>query len=232
MKNKNLTIWPKQLFYACWNALYPPHCLHCEKNLDEQNLLCPACLLLLELIEPSSRCRYCFTSEEVSPKWSICRNCRRQTQLVKGFCAAFDEIGPAFDLLRLFRSGKIDLSESLSGYMYLQFIRLNWPAPDLIVPIAGSFSRWLKRGYHPSNLLAKEMGNYLQRPFSNVLKRDSYQTEKPKFSLKKGVDIRDKIVLLVDDWYDSGETITQASVALHTGAPEKIYAITMTRKME
>lgn len=116
--------------------------------------------------------------------------------------------------------------------MYLQFIRLNWPAPDLIVPVAGSFFRWLKRGYHPSNLLAKEMGNYLQRPFSNVLKRDSYQTEKPKFSLKKGVDIRDKIVLLVDDWYDSGETIAQASAALHTGTPQKIYAITMTRKME
>lgn len=116
--------------------------------------------------------------------------------------------------------------------MYLQFIRLNWPMPDLVVPVAGSFSRWLKRGYHPSNLLAKEMGNYLQRPFSNVLKRDSYQTEKPKFSLKKGADIGDKVVLLVDDWYDSGETIAKAAAALRAGAPEKIYAIAITRKID
>ena len=116
--------------------------------------------------------------------------------------------------------------------MYLQYLNLNWPQPDLIVPVAGSFSRWLKQGYHPSVLLAKEMGKYLQCPVLNLLKRDSYHTEEPQFSLKTSADVGDKIVLLIDDWYHSREMIAKVSVALRAGAPEKIYAIAVTRKME
>lgn len=222
----------KSLGTAFWYSLYPPYCLHCESAQVSSGIFCTTCQSLLELIDPVNRCRFCFTLHNVSPKWNICAKCRTKTGFLKGFAAPFDDIGPAFDLLRMFRSGKNYLSESLSGYMYIQYLRMNWPVPDLVVPVAGSFYCWLKIGYHPSVLLAKEMGKYFQRPVCNILSRDSYQTEEPRFSLKKQVDIRDRIVLLIDDWYDSGQTIAEASAALRAGAPKTIYGMTATRKME
>ncbi len=68
--------------------------------------------------------------------------------------------------------------------------------------------------------------------FQNVLKRISYQTEAPHFVLRQSVDIRDKTVLLIDDWYHSGATIRAAAEALVEGSPAKLYALTVTRRLD
>jgi competence protein ComFC len=191
-------------------------------------LLCEECLLLLELIEPEERCFYCF-SPNISPKWKICSRCSHQSHYLSGFASAFDTIGPPHDLVRHLKNGKHYLAHGLAGFLALQWTRLNWPQPDLIVPVAGSFSRWIQRGYNPRALLAKELSTLLNTSFLHALRRCSYQTDTPRFKVRRGVELQDLTILLVDDVFASGETIDAAAQALLSSYPAKVYGLTVCK---
>ncbi len=97
----------------------------------------------------------------------------------------------------------------------------------MIIPVAGSLSQWLHRGYHPSSLLAKEMGAFLNCHVSDNLRRSSYHTEEPRFRLKRTQIYRDKIVLLIDDGAGCSRTIEAAAQAVRSEMPAKIYAMSV-----
>lgn len=199
--------------------------------MQVSQLLCEACQELLEMVDHQLRCRYCFSSSQVK-KWKVCSECLKQTQYLTAFGSVFDDSGPAFDLIRQLKTSRPYLSESLAAYLVIQWDQFNWPKPDIVVPVAGTMSRWFQRGYHPGTLLAKNFSSLIDCRFQNVLRRISYQTEAPHFHLRKSVDLRDKVVLLIDDCYHTGATIRAAAEALLEGAPLELYALTVTRKLE
>lgn len=220
----------KSLGRAFWHSLYPPFCLHCDHSLDGAKTLCYSCQLLLEKIDVHERCPYCFSAEKVM-KWRMCRDCYQKPLMLNGFCSIFDDIGPAFDLIRQFQSGKAYLSESFGAFLIDQWSNISWPIPDYIVPVVPSLSSWFQKGYNPEGLLAKEMASYLQVPWLDILKRASYQTEEPCFKLKKRRDLNDSIVLVINGRYDSGKTLRAAAQTLRGGGAAKIYAMSVTRRV-
>lgn len=145
--------------------------------------------------------------------------------------AVFDDQGPAFDLLRAFKNGKYYLAKSLASNLVVQWYQLQWPVPDVIVPVPSTLSRWAQRGCNPRALLAKDLGKILNCPVSNALKRTSYQLDAPKFRLRSNIFLGDKTILLVDDICRTGRTLQSAAEALHTAAPDHIYGITVSRSM-
>jgi ComF family protein len=126
-----------------------------------------------------------------------------------------------------------------------QFFRLDWPIPDVIVPVPISLTRWLDRGYNQSALIAKEMSTLLEVPALDVLKRRSgdysqaglsYAQRKTlssnSFLLKKSLSIQEKTVLLIDDVYTTGTTLACSAEALCAGFPEHIYGLTLCKTPE
>src|SRR5262245_34544757 len=115
--------------------------------------------------------------------------------------AVFDHIGPAATLVRKFKySNQSYLAKGLAGFMALQFIRLNWPMPDLIVPVPISTAHWFDRGFNQSYLLARSLSDLLSCPVADILKRrsgdysqaglkrsDRLKLEKESFLLKKQI---------------------------------------------
>jgi ComF family protein len=154
--------------------------------------------------------------------------------------AAFEYQGPASTLTRQFKySGRVHLAEAMAGYMAVQFFRVDWPLPDLIVPVPLSFSHFMTRGYNQSQLLAEQLGKILNRPVASVLKRrsgDFSQSGLDKqlrqkllshsFSLKKKTDLSDKIILLIDDVATTKTTLSHCVSLLQDAYPAKIYALT------
>lgn len=124
--------------------------------------------------------------------------------------------------------------------MVLQFVQLDLPLPDLIVPVPQSFTRTLMRGYNPCLLLAKEIGKQLDRPVLQPLRRLSgdlpqaaLSREQRKtlnrgsFVWKQGMDINEKVVLLIDDVRTTGMTLNHSGELLLEGYPEELYAMTL-----
>ncbi|MBA3956954.1 MAG: ComF family protein [Parachlamydiaceae bacterium] len=225
------------------NFVYPPFCLHCQEALHAtHSLLCATCLEQLDLIDSSTRCPLCF-STDFNPVNLLCFDCKHTPSPFNGVAAAFDYIGPAATLIKQLKySDKPFLADGCGAYLAAQFLQLDWPMPDIIVPVPIPLTRLLTRGYNQSALLAENVATLLQRPTVHALSRSSGDysqaglTRKQRLTLDgKGITLRsnasiqDKIILLIDDVWTTGSTMRMCSEALSEGYPSKIYCLTFCR---
>lgn len=220
--------------------------MHCRESLDEKYpLFCQTCLDLLDLIDPSTRCPYCFTSEIDNENQSCCLECRKKPQIMRRIAAAFDYEGPAATLIKQLKyGGKPYLAEGAGAFLIAQFMRLEWPFPDIIVPMPMAPLRKFDRGYNQSVLLAEAVGQLLNRPVLDILKRSSGDFSQAGLSYKQRMELsdhvitlkptdqlRDKCLLLIDDVVTTGSSLQRCAQALAGGFPESIYALTVCRTL-
>ena len=227
------------------HLIYPSFCLHCEKPLEESSkIFCSACFSHLALINPLERCSFCF-SEKQNQKIR-CKECYDRGLGVFGVASAFDYGGPAETLVKRFKySGKGYLAKSAGGFLLAQFSQLEWPIPDIIIPVPLSISHFMIRRYNQSFLLAQELGKFLERPVQNILKRREGDYSQARLSKKERRQLSEdsiylkskksssllkrKTILLVDDVLTTGTTIKRCAEAIFEGDPAVIYAITLCR---
>jgi len=221
------------------SVLFPPLCLSCDTLLEKQDRkLCDECASLLEFIDPADRCPRCFSS--ITTK--SCPNCFRTMHPFSGTASAFDFCGPPAALVQKMKGcGQSYLAKVLAACLMTQLGRLNWPMPDLIVPVPLSWERHLKRGFNQSFLIGQELSDMVGIPLENILSRafgefsqsslghKQRQRQNPRFFLKKGSFIEDKTILLVDDVIVTGQTLQRCAKALVEGFPRKIYGLTICK---
>lgn len=228
------------------SLIFPATCLNCSEGLsDEHGIFCQACLELLELINPSERCPYCFSSNFSSGD-HCCIECYKMPPLFNGTAAAFDYAGPASCLIRNLKySNKQHLAKGGAAFMAAQFLQLNWPMPDIVLSVPIAFNRWIDRGYNQSSLLAKHLAEFINCPFKEGLKRSCGDYSQAGLSrrqrmelkgrtitLKKGVNFRDSCVLLVDDVMTTGTTMRRCAEAILEQGPGSIYGLTLCRALK
>jgi competence protein ComFC len=194
------------------------------------------------LIDPAGRCPLCFSSD-YCPERVSCRHCRFQDPLLNHFAAAFDHIGPAATIVRKLKYGNQPyLAKGIAAFLALQLIRLDWPLPDLIIPVPLSFSHLLERGYNQTLLIARSLGEVLSRPVADVLTRrsgdysqaglkrtDRLKLDSGSFKLKNTVSVADKKILLIDDVMTTGRTLRCCGEILLEACPLSISAMTVCR---
>lgn len=237
---------PKQCRQALLHILYPPICLHCREPLDEgSTLFCHHCHQILELICPQERCPYCFSSE-YSPKQLVCSECSRHAPILNRIAAAFDFVGPAADLVRTMKYGNRSyLAKGAAAFMAAQLVRLNWPLPDIIIPVPIPLTRWIQRGYNQSFLLAESLAELLDRPVQQALHRSSGDYSQAglrrcqrillssqSFELVKEQKLQDKCLLLIDDVITTGSTLRSCAQVLLDEYPGSIYGLTLCRAIK
>lgn len=241
-KNPILTVLEK-LAQAFVHLTYPPICLHCYEGLeDPKHLLCKHCLALLSLLEWQGRCPTCF-GEDYQTESGRCSHCSIEKPWLHKLAAAFDYMGPAATLVKQFKySNKPYLVNALASYMVAQFCLLEWPIPDLIVPVPMSWAHFLGRGYNQSALLAKEIARMLGCAYGDVLQRNSGAYSQAGLStkqrllmtadtihIKKDKQFYDKTLLLVDDVMTTGSTMSRCAEVLISGYPQHIYGLTLCK---
>lgn len=226
--------------------LYPPFCLHCDSPLEYQTkLLCTECLPSMELINAEERCCCCF-SPEISGEKKKCLSCLQDSPVWERAAAALDYHGPAVTIVRAMKYGNQPyLAKGAAAWMASQLHDLNWPFPDVIVPVPIPITRWIQRGYNQSLCLAKSLGEIIDRPVCSALKRrcgdysqaglsskERKKLSSASFSLVKRVDLEDKTILLVDDVMTTGTTLKCCAEVLLEGFPKKIYTLTVCRAIQ
>ncbi len=188
------------------------------------------------MLPMEGRCRRCFAQKDEG----VCQACRKRGSPFKCMAAAFEYAGPAATLVQQLKFGRRrELAKDLAAWMAIQFLRLEVPLPDLIVPVPQPLVRTLMRGYSQSLLLAKELGAILDRPVHDLLKKrsgDFPQTGMTRaqreslapdaISWKRHCSISDKVVLLVDDVMTTGSTLRLSGRTLEEGFPAALYALT------
>jgi competence protein ComFC len=210
------------------NILFPPLCLHCEERLEKKRaLFCTVCLEQLAPIDQEGRCRICFAEEDP------CQRCITRTVVIKRQAAACSNFGSARTLAAYLEKGNAEFLPAAASLMLLQFFHLQWPLPDLIIPLPGSLWERCKKGKSMNALLVQEMARLLQCPSEIVLraafdKRSFLEKAeirtKPILIERKKKHLCDKRLLLLAVKLDD-DLFRQAAEALLEGFASEIFAL-------
>ena len=136
------------------------------------------------------------------------------------------------------------LAESAAKFVKEEFTvdgHLVFPYLAAVIPVPPSD---LARDFQPVTEIAKEMGqmlnlpvytDYLQKVKQTDLLKNLQDVERRREELRGAFEVqspvlRGKVVLLIDDLYDSGATLTELTDVLHKqGSVYRVLVLTLTR---
>lgn len=231
------------IFHSLKQLIFPQLCLHCHQLLRQhQSIFCTDCFNQLEFIDPQTRCLICFSTHNMTKK-SVCLECKKSNRLLTAQAAAFEYTGPASTLIRKMKYGNLPyLAKGAAAFLTAQFIKLDWPLPDVIIPTPISWTHQIERGFNQSDLIAQELSKFLKCPTINLLKRlagdysqaglslsQRKKLSAKRFMLKKPQHLEGHTVLLIDDVMTSGSTLECCAEALIELFPAAIYGLTVCK---
>ncbi len=229
------------------NILYPAQCLICKRTTAPSNLDCSVCVNCWNRIEKNRPpcCKICgrhmgagFASLNVCPK------CRRTNY---HFDRAFSPCvyqGAMKELIHLFKyKGKIylgkPLSDILAGFIKARLLPIDMV--DTIVPVPLHTRKLREREFNQAQILTKYVAEEFDKKvsFDNLYRikdnpsqitlTDAQRWENVKgiFGLKEPSEFKNKVILLVDDVFTTGATISEAAYILKNGGANVIFALTL-----
>ncbi len=180
------------------DVFFPPLCLACKARCATK-FLCPECWLRCELPDPVERCRHCF--EELDQRGELCSSCRRKPLLPVPRAYVFDPASPA-------RFLGLEAVDALSSFALIQWYKLDWEIPDVIIPMPDADSISIGRSFAVA----------LDAPFMRALHLDC--------EIKENI-LEEEQTLLLFDVSNRMEKLVKASLALSESFPKRIYLLSL-----
>ncbi len=226
---------------AVRDIFFPCLCLYCGKKIN-QGYLCGQCLGKIVFLAPP-RCRYCARVVETETG-GTCNRCWQKVYPYHRLISATTYQEPMRSLIHLFKYKNYDY---LAGFLaslikkYLFKIGFNPNNYHLIIPVPLHRNKLKIRGYNQAGLLAKLLSKYFKIPFrddiiNNANIRPS-QVKLPQqrrktnvqgiFAVSEGLKYRR--IILVDDIFTTGATVSACSKALGEKGAERITVITLSK---
>ena len=187
------------IFFRCFTDLiFPPLCLACKEKCDTK-FLCPDCWQLCSLPDPVERCRHCF--EELDSRGNLCAQCRKEKLLPVVRAYVFDPESPAYRL-------GWEAVDAMAGFAFVQWIQLEWPLPDMIVPMPN----------RESVAIGASLARLIDRPIARALTGDcEYKEDRLE---------EDQEILLFDVSNPMG-LLKRGSGALFESFPKRIRILSL-----
>jgi competence protein ComFC len=213
------------------DLLLPPRCALCGAAGP---LVCLRCLAGLPVIG-EDRCGRCAAPAE--RPLEACQECRGRRL---GFSSARSLLvheGAARDFVHGLKDGGLPRLAAVAAG--LAAVHLPAPAVDLVTWVPAARWRTIRRGYHPPELLSRELGRRLALPAGGLLR--SAARRRPQRGLSpserrgnvRGAfavsGIPPPAVLLVDDVHTTGATLSECAFALRRAGAVRVEAFALAR---
>jgi ComF family protein len=213
------------------DLVFPRRCVVCG---SDGAVLCPGCEQGLERLG-KPQCERCGAPTA----WPVerCRECAgRRIAFARARAAvAYDE--SAKRLVGAWKEG----GQRTLAELAAELVDVVIPRPSVytITFVPADHDRLLKRGHNPAHRLAAELGARWQLPVVPLLMRapgrapqkgltlaERRRNVRGAFSTTAGVP---KTVVLIDDVYTSGATVSAAATALRKGGARRVEVVTFAR---
>lgn len=241
--------WSAPLFLfrdALLTVIYPQACKICEKNVESraEGFICRTCWQKTRIFDGNQiLCEKCglFLKDGVSEFETFCRRCDEHFY-DRAKAAGFYEKALSASLLNLKKTPFVP--QILQDIFIRAFERSGFTDASMIIPVPISKRRLKERGFNQSlilaEILAKASGIKMN---ADVLKRKGHTAKhraamdrKSRFDSVENVFevkipqlIRGEKVLLIDDVFTSGATVSNCAKALKESGAKKIYVLTVAR---
>jgi len=198
---------------------------------------------LLDLVFPP-RCEVC---RSLGPE-ALCENCLKKINYLRP-SAFTHSVGIYEGILKSaiwrFKFKKRAALADPLGVLMVKYINhhLDMNEIDLVVPVPLHEKRMRERGFNQSELLSHVITKYYDVPtVSGVLfrvKETHPQFDLPPdqrrrnvrgaFELKGASLLKNRNILLVDDIYTTGSTVSECTYVLKSGGAHKVHVLTLSR---
>ncbi len=232
------------------DLIFPINCLGCGQEIASKQAsrncgtpVCDACFAKITL-NSGIQCHVCGLRNQLG----TCEKCRRKTPLKGLFAAGQYENLILKEMIHLFKYQSVEslkkpLAELITAYIAKELLA-DKLANSVLSPIPLTLRRRSIRGFNQSELLADEIGKFLNCPVINLLKRKKFTGPQAEISdwQKRKENISDVFainakwefgipqkVILVDDVATSGATLEEAANILKEAGVEEIYGLVIAK---
>ncbi len=223
-------------------VVYPEICVVCLKSQPlSSGAVCQSCRTSLSFIQ-SPYCRGCGGS--LDNALELCGECLRFTRPWRHALSLFNFSGTTRELVHRFKyHGDVALTRLWSTEMRAVLsARSAEPDYDLITAVPLHWLKKMKRGYNQAELIAREFSAVSGIPFVPILKRRKWTRPqaslnltqrqanlKNSFVLKTNLIIENKSILLIDDVFTTGSTLTACANVLAAAGASAVEVFTIAR---
>jgi ComF family protein len=221
------------IFFSLIDFIYPPFCLICKKRLDPDiQFVCNSCWDFQQLDEPH------LPTEQLD----ILHN---KTTFFEHSIAIYEFSETIQDLIHIMKYKNVPgicsrFGRDIGGLCVHQNLLTD---VDLVAPVPLHSLRYRERGYNQAGLMAKEIAQLNSIAFDEkLLKRVRYTNQQAKFNkeeraanvrdafaLRRGVDINNKNIAIVDDVLTTGSTMNECAKILKNNGADHVITITIVR---
>ncbi len=246
---------------ALFTTLFPSDCRFCGTPLTDLSRL-PVCQECLSDIRPigggiCSICGerlispYAFSAENGEPRCGLCR--RLEPPFVKAAAYGSYE-GGLRELIHLLKYAGVRPSAKVLGRMLAETVSHLQPGlgegPFLVVPVPLHPRKLRQRGFNQTELIAQAALKLVSSPncfhlASAVLERrretqsqigltrhQRRENMRGAFAVAHAEEIKDKPILLVDDVFTTGTTVSECARVLRRAGASKVYVATVARTLK
>lgn len=241
------------MFRKITKYLFPNRCLKCSKTIEDKSSICYQCFDKIDFITYPN-CKSCGRPFEFDNGVNtICPTCIKDKRpVIKYNRSCFEYSNIAKSMIFAFKFyDKTNLAKIFAKWMvkagedFFKDNKRNIKTPDVIVPVPLHWTRLITRKYNQSALLANELSKLTDIEVNHqVLKRGKKTKPQVQFNGKarvknvrdafvvrknKGIEVKGKTILLIDDVYTTGATIKECAKALKKEGAEHIYSLTIAK---
>lgn len=238
--------------HSLWNqvldTLLPPRCVACNVLTRETASLCSNCWQNITFISKPvcARCGKPFPYS--MGENAECMGCILTPPLYSKARAAFAYNDASRRLVTHYKHYDKTHGTPLFTKLLHHAVADLLPDVEVLVPVPLHFLRLLKRRYNQSALLANALANQTEKPaLLHTLRRSRRTAQQAGLSRKarlenvtgafhvpknKYRDIEGKTILLIDDVFTTGATITACTQALLTAGAKHVYVLTLARTFQ
>ncbi len=231
------------------DLILPPRCAVCGKVMNEDKGICDECISQIDFINHDIcyRCGNPHGNIVDKKGHKLCPGCagkRRGLFRLSRSAYSYDDFSKKL-VLDLKFNDKTDLAPLLAKMMYVAGQDIFAAGVDVIVPVPLHYTRFLKRKYNQSALLAKELSKLTKIPvsYNSLIKKritkpqvecsgiERIKNLKNAFELTPSQKLSGKRVLLIDDVLTTGSTLAECGRTIKKSKPRSIDTLTIARAL-
>ncbi|MGH6871864.1 MAG: ComF family protein [Rhizomicrobium sp.] len=229
---------------AVLDLVYPPLCAICRRPVSEAHALCAACWSGIAFLDGPA-CACCGAPFEIDPgPDTLCAACHAEPPAFERALSVlrYDDASKK-PILALKRADRHDLVPAFARWLERAGRDL-LAETDLLVPVPLHRRRLWQRRYNQAALLALKLGKLTGKPADPLaltrIKPTPSQGEMPSAKARrrnvrgafKVVDrkaVAGRSVLLIDDVFTTGATVSACARALKRAGARKVLVLTVAR---
>ncbi|MFH1841318.1 MAG: phosphoribosyltransferase family protein [Candidatus Nealsonbacteria bacterium] len=213
----------KEILKTLLDIFFPMACINCKR---EENSLCQDCLAIIDVLDFQC-CPFC-DFRNITPDGKTCKKHEKEKILSGLYAATSLQDHLVKKSIDKFKNKPFlkSLAKPLASLIISHFELLGKQFKDfLLIPVPLEKSKLRKRGFNQAEELTKEISEKLNIPFTNnVLLKN-----KEKFLIKNEDKIKDKNILLVDDFFITGTTMEECATILKKSGAKEMFGAVIAR---